>query len=130
MQYIKFDGVSSLDKGLIINSLDIPAPKPKLITKSVPFQNGSHDFSNVGTGKQLYENIPVTIKFSFKHLFGNQTQIYLDHVTWLLGKTGTLEFKDLDGSLNSKCINISKLSKSMTGGTFTAIFSCYPVFQK
>lgn len=129
-KYIKFNNLSSLDFGLIINSIDIGCPTPKLITETIPFMNGSYDFSTVSSdGIQTFNDRTVVIKFSYKNINEiSQYNTYFNATNWLLSANkGPLNISTVDGTFNGKCISCSKLSKSYFGGTFTATFSCDPL---
>lgn len=131
--YIVFNNINSLDKGLIVNSIDIGCPKPKIITQTVPFMNGSYDFSNISNGGiQTFEDRTVTVKFSYKNINAfNQYNAYLSATTWLMSASkGNLEISNVPGMLIGKCIECSKLSKSTVGGTFTVTFLCDPFINQ
>ncbi|MGL4761124.1 MAG: hypothetical protein ACRCWG_06645 [Sarcina sp.] len=130
MKYITFNGHTSLEQGLIINTIDIESPKPRIITETVPFHTGVYDFSTVVTGVQTYDNRKITIKFSFKKFGYNQELTYFNLSTWLLSSNiDNLVFSHIPGTIRGKCIEIGKLNKSLFGGTFTATFSCDPFFS-
>ena len=130
MKYITFNGHTSLEQGLIINTIDIESPKARIITETVPFHNGIYDFSTVATGVQTYDNRKITIKFSFKKFGYNQELTYFNLSTWLLSSNiDNLVFSHISGKIRGKCIDVSKLNKSLFGGTFTATFSCDPFFS-
>ncbi|MGL4762464.1 MAG: hypothetical protein ACRCWG_13540 [Sarcina sp.] len=131
--YIVFNNINSLDKGLIVNSIDIGCPKPEVIIQTVPFMNGSYDFSNISNGGiQTFEDRTVIVKFSYKNInASNQYNVYLSATAWLMsGAKGSLEISSVPGILTGKCIECSKLSKSNIGGTFTATFLCDPFINQ
>lgn len=131
-KHITFNNRNSLDQGLIINSINISPPTPKLITISVPFSNSIYDFSTVNTGGiQVFNNRNINIKFSFKTLNRNSIEpSYLKHITWLLSSPrSTLTISTIAGTIQAKCTQCSSLSKGLFGGTFTATFDADPFFN-
>lgn len=57
-----FNGIHNSDMGVVMNNMNIEFPSKKKIKESVPFMNGSYDFSTVGSfGEIVYEQRKITI---------------------------------------------------------------------
>lgn len=128
-KHILFNQINSLDMGLIINSIDLGIPTPKIIMQEVPYMNGSYDFSTVNNGGvPVFNNRTVIIKFSYKDISAqSQWDKYLKATSWLLNSPkGILDISTIQGKINGKCVSCSKLDRSNYGGTFTATFTCDP----
>lgn len=129
-KHILFNQINSLDMGLIINTIDLGMPDPKIITQEVPYMNGTYDFSTVNNGGiQVFNDRTVIIKFSYKNINAkSQWNKYLKVTSWLLGSSkGPLDISTVQGRINGKCISCSKLDRGIYGGTFTATFKCDPL---
>lgn len=87
MTQIIFNGKKSYDDfGLILESFNIQPPSKKKIKESVPFMNGSYDFSTVATnGEPVYNE--RTIRINFYLAERNRAMLYIKYsqmMTWLL----------------------------------------------
>jgi predicted phage tail component-like protein len=75
------------DIGVMIESINIQPPSKKKIKQSVPFMNGSYDFSTVGSlGEIVYEGRIIKVKFILAEK--NRALLYMKYtkvMEWLLG---------------------------------------------
>lgn len=135
--YIVFNNKNSMTEGFRINSYNLGAPTPKIVTENVPYMNGQYDFS-VLNGQQYYNSRIIEVTFGFGHFvkFNREMNIksiyqkYFEFKSFLLssGKTvldisGLLNF---EGTLKAKCTNVSGLYQGTEGGSFTVTFTCDP----
>ncbi|AJA49526.1 putative phage tail component [Clostridium pasteurianum DSM 525 = ATCC 6013] len=88
MTQITFNNKNSyVDFGITIESIDIQPPSKKKIKDSVPFMNGSYDFSTIGTGGEAVYN-EREIKIRFNLVTRDKLSLYLKYskvLEWLLG---------------------------------------------
>lgn len=88
MTQITFNNKNSyIDFGVTIESIDIQPPSKKKIKDSVPYMNGSYDFSTIGTGGEIVYN-EREIKIRFNLVTRNKLSLYLKYskvLEWLLG---------------------------------------------
>ncbi|MFR5264037.1 phage tail domain-containing protein [Clostridium sp.] len=132
MKYLEFNNRSSADFGLGIVSVKLGSPKPNLITETIPYLNGSIDFSTVATGGiQTYGD--RTISIDFNYLEDTKEDMYKTYnkiSSWLLSANkGALKFNYIDGIFTGKCTQISDLQTFVVGAKFTAIFTCNPLLD-
>lgn len=127
MKYLEFNNHNSLDFNLGIISVKLGSPKPNLITETIPYSNGSIDFSTVATGGiQTYAD--RTISVDFNYLEDTKEDMYKTYnkiSSWLLSANkGALKFNYIDGEFTGKCTQISDLQTFIVGAKFTATFTC------
>lgn len=116
------------DFGLWIKSKNIGNPIKNKITDTVPYQNGSYDFSNL-YGEQTYSERKLEYVFeileSSKELMNIKK---IEVLNWLSQDCGKVEFFD-DAIENfyflAECIDTSIEEKGLIL-TITATFSAYP----
>ncbi|MCM8900622.1 phage tail family protein [Caldicoprobacter algeriensis] len=86
-QIIFADKKSYDDFGLVIESFNIQPPSKKKIKQSVPFMNGSYDFSMVGSnGEIVYTERTIKVNFWFSEINrGLLYNKYSQALEWLLG---------------------------------------------
>jgi predicted phage tail component-like protein len=116
--------------GLILNYKKISTPSKKKIKDTIPFMNGSYDFSTVGSnGDIIYSQRTIEVKFTI--LAENKTNLQqkFDIVKqWLLesGKS-QLIFDDItDSYFIAEIEDGSNLDEINEVGEFTVIFVCEP----
>lgn len=88
MTQITFNNKNSYtDFGITIESINIQPPSKKKIKDSVPYMNGSYDFSTIGTsGEITYNEREIKIKFNL--VKRDKLSLYLKYskvLEWLLG---------------------------------------------
>lgn len=88
MTQIIFNGKKSYDDfGLIIESFNIQPPSKKKVKQSIPFMNGSYDFSTVGSnGEIVYNERTIQVNFWFTEV--DRSSLYNKYsrvLEWLLG---------------------------------------------
>ncbi|WP_297436850.1 distal tail protein Dit [uncultured Clostridium sp.] len=129
MKYLEFNNRSSEDFKLGIIKVNIGTPVPNLITETIPYSNGTLDFSTVATGGlKTFSDRTITIDFNYigdtiEDLYNRFSEIS----SWLLGGVkGDIIFNYIDGTYTGQCTQISTLDSFISFGKFTATFSCYP----
>lgn len=128
MKGIRINGKhSSKDFGLVIGERNIPLPSPNRITESVPYQNGTYDFSNLN-GEVTYNNRDPKYSFSISELTTEEMDIKKREVaTWLNNVVNTKIYDDYDpdfyfyGSLKS-----FSWKEDFGPGTLEVVFDVYP----
>jgi predicted phage tail component-like protein len=88
MTEIVFNNLNSYkDMDIVIEQISIQPPSKKKIKESVPFMNGTYDFSTVGSnGEIVYEERTIKIRFNFVE--SNRSILYAKYtkvMEWLLG---------------------------------------------
>lgn len=130
MKYLEFNNRSSLDFNLGIVSVKLGSPKPNLITETIPYSNGSIDFSTIATGGiQTYSDRTISVDFNYlEDTKASMYKVYSKITSWLLGASkGTLTFNYIDGIFTGKCTQISDLQTFVRGAKFTVTFTCNPL---
>lgn len=93
-----FNGKHNNDVGVVMHSKSIQPPPKKKIKESVPFMNGSYDFSTIGSnGEQTFSEREITIVFGLPAETKEQLQVlYSTTLEWLedVGKQ-QLKFDDI-----------------------------------
>ena len=132
MKYLEFNNRSSADFGLGIVSVKLGSPKPNLITETIPYLNGSIDFSTVATGGiQTYGDRTISVDFNYlEDTKEDMYKAYNKISSWLLtANKGALKFNYIDGIFTGKCTQISDLQTFVRGAKFTATFTCNPLLD-
>ena len=132
MKYLEFNNHSSMDFGLGIVSVKLGSPKPNLITETIPYLNGSIDFSTVATGGiQTYGDRTISVDFNYlEDTKEDMYKAYNKISSWLLtANKGALKFNYIDGIFTGKCTQISDLQTFVRGAKFTATFTCNPLLD-
>lgn len=78
---------SYTDFDITIASIDVQPPSKKKIKDSVPYMNGSYDFSNIGTGGEIVYN-EREIKVIFNLVTNGKYELYIKYskiLEWLMG---------------------------------------------
>jgi predicted phage tail component-like protein len=128
-----FNGIHNEQMKVVMNSRIIQSPAKKKIKDSVPFMNGSYDFSTVGSnGEIVYSERQITINIGIPAETNEELQlVYSNLLNWLVD-TGKHEliFDDLDdyyflGEVESA----TKLSEVMEYGSFEVTITADP-FKK
>lgn len=83
---VKFNDKHNNDIGLVMHSKTIESPAKKKIKDTVPFMNGSYDFSTIGSnGEITYSERKITIIFGLPADTKEQLQIlYSRALEWLV----------------------------------------------
>lgn len=126
---IEINGENILDiLDLELMEKSIQPPTKKIVKQTVPFMNGSLDFSSLG-GEITYEDRKVTCKFAFgtknsKLLHARYTRL-LDKL--LTTNDLTITFSEIYGYyFKGRVENTPSFEELMTFGTLTIEFVCYP----
>jgi predicted phage tail component-like protein len=88
------------DFKLFLENFNISAPSKKKIKESVPFMNGSYDFSTVGSnGETVYEERTIKVRFNLKEKDRNGLyNRYSSVLEWLMGSgQSKIIFTDMPG---------------------------------
>lgn len=124
---ITFNGKHSFDDlGLLTFSKEIGTPSKNKIKDSVPFMNGSYDFSNIYNGSTYSER---ELTFVFKTSGGSRTDaVRMVVENWLMGTDGQVEL--IEDDLKSyyylaECIDLS-FEEFNSFGKLIATFTAYP----
>ena len=82
----KFNGKHNNDLGVIMHSKSIQSPSKKKIKESVPFMNGSYDFSTVGSNGDIsYNEREITIVIGLPAKTKEHLQVmYSKVIEWLV----------------------------------------------
>lgn len=128
---IKFNNLKSFDNfDLIIKTVEVSYPTPKLITESIPFQNGEYDFTEL-YGEVFYNNRSVQITFAYEGFkAATRTRLYALYtkvVNWLYnaGKSDLIIDYEV-GVFKGRVINISPVDVLEGTGEITVEFDCEP----
>lgn len=125
-----FNGIHNDEMKVVMNSRIIQSPAKKKIKDSVPFMNGSYDFSTVGSnGEIVYSERQIVINIGIPAESNEELQlVYSNLLNWLVD-TGKhqLIFDDLDdyyflGEVESA----TKLSEVMEYGSFEVTITADP----
>lgn len=125
-----FNGKHNDSIGLVMHSKSIQPPPKKKIKISVPFMNGSYDFSTVGSnGEQSFSEREITIVFGLPAKTEEQLQyLYSSALEWLedTGKQ-QLMFDDMfDYYYMAEVEESSSFEEVMEFGTLTVKFVVDP----
>lgn len=80
-----FNGKHNNDIGVVMHSKSIQPPPKKKVKESVPYMNGSYDFSTIGSnGEQTFSEREITIVFGLPAETKEQLQVlYSSTLEWL-----------------------------------------------
>lgn len=83
---VTFNGKHNNDIGVVMHSKDIQSPPKKKTKETVPFMNGSYDFSTIGSnGEIVYSEREITITFGLPAETKEQLEIlYSKTLEWLV----------------------------------------------
>lgn len=128
---LEFNNLKSYDNfNLIIKTVEVSYPTPKLIKNSVPFQNGEYDFTEL-YGDTPYSNRPIKVEFEYEGLkVATRTRLYslyTEIVNWLYGAGESKLIIDYEvGYFKGRVVNISPVEVLSGTGKITVEFDCYP----
>ena len=125
-----FNGKHNNDIGVVMHSKSIQPPPKKKIKDSVPFMNGSYDFSTVGSnGEQTYSERDITIVIGLPAETKEELQVlYSTTLEWLedAGKQ-QLKFDVMDDYyFMAEVEESSSFEEVMEFGTLTVKFVVDP----
>lgn len=125
-----FNGKHNKGIGVIMHSKSIQPPPKKKIKDSVPFMNGSYDFSTVGSnGEQIFSEREITVIIGLPSETKEQLQVlYSTTLEWLedVGKR-QLKFDDIsDYYYMAEVEESSSFEQVMEFGTLTVKFVADP----
>lgn len=128
---IEFNNKKSYDDfNLEIDSLEIGYPKPNILRESIPFMNGSYDFSNIN-GDLTYSDREINIGFSISNLSDLTTIrvniIYESVVLWLSSGTNKLKIDHNEGYFIGRVEEISPIGVANLTGRIDVKFTCNPI---
>lgn len=116
------------DFNLKIIDMDIQAPTPRKILETVPYLNGSYDFSRIfNYGERVFDNRKIDINFYY--LVKDKSilyAIYSDICTWLYSLNGEFKIDGIRESFKGSVINLTSFKTFSISGKFKAEFECYP----
>jgi predicted phage tail component-like protein len=125
-----FNGVHNHDKGVVMHTKSIQPPPKKKIKESVPFMNGSYDFSTVLTnGEMIYEERQISIELGLPADSKEKLQmLYSETLEWLtdVGKS-QLIFDDIsDYYFMAEVVDAGSFEQTMEFGKLTVTFVADP----
>lgn len=125
-----FNGKHNTDVGVVMHSKSIQPPSKKKVKDSVPFQNGSYDFSTIGSnGEITYEEREITIIIGLPAETKEQLQILYSSILEWLVDVGISELKfDVmkDYFYMAEVEDSSSFEEVMEFGRLTVKFVAYP----
>lgn len=109
----------------------IDEPMPRIITETVPYMNGSYDFSNLN-GNLVFDNRKLV--FEFNIIANNYDDMNLQFIKikeWLfVGETMALYYDGIEDYYytNARCtgISLNNISARHTVGAITVTFTTSP----
>ena len=129
MNGIRYRGVHSREFGLVTQTRTRPAaPNARLIQETVPYRDGSLDYSEQG-GRLYYDEKLVEIEFTAIRRNLTETNSLISQVVkWLCGGWGDLIFDDMPLVVwRAKPVDVSSISIMLyRAGRFTVQFRCRP----
>ncbi len=125
-----FNNIHNHDMNVVMHSKSIQPPSKKKIKESVPFMNGSYDFSTVGSnGEITYTERNITIVLGMPTTSKEKLQIlYSKTLTWLVEVgPSKLIFDDLkDYYYIAEVESASSFEEFVNFGRLTVIFTADP----
>lgn len=123
----KVNGKHTNDFGLILLERSISPPAKKKIKETVPFMNGSYDFSEL-YGEHCYDERTITYKFDVSDIANQRLEYKIfDLQSWLLSE-GEVKLYDDDfiGTyFKAECIDVTGKTEDWFGEV-TFKFTAYP----
>lgn len=85
-----FNGVHNSEMGVFMHSRSIQPPSKKKIKETIPFMNGSYDFSTIGSnGEVVYEEREINIEIGFDNESKEElVKTYSKILDWILNVDG------------------------------------------
>ena len=125
-----FNGKHNTEAGVVMHNKSIQPPSKKKVKESVPFQNGSYDFSTVGSnGEITYNEREITIIIGLPSDTKEQLQVLYSNVLEWIEDTGPqrLSFDVIrDYFYMAEVEDVSSFEEFMEFGRMTLIFKAYP----
>lgn len=128
---MEFNNLKSYDDfNLMIKTVEVSYPTPKLIKNTVPFQNGEYDFTEL-YGDTPYENRIIKLEFEYERFkVYDRTKLnslYTEIINWLYG-AGESKLKiDYEvGYFKGRVTSISPIEVLNGTGKISVEFNCYP----
>lgn len=122
-------GISTEDLGIFVTEGNPGAPAPRIITETVPYRDGSYDFSRAD-GSLHYDDRVMQYSFAVKGVTPEETQDRISGVLAWLNSGGVMQDEYLDGWLydNARCTSadVEYLSADRRAVKITATFSAAP----
>lgn len=126
----KFNGKHNNEIGLVMHSKSIQSPAKKKVKESVPFMNGSYDFSTIGSGGEiLYSERQITVIFGLPAETKEKLQVlYSNALEWLVDSNkGKLVFDEIkDYYFMAEVEEATSFEELMEFGTLTVTFVADP----
>ena len=124
-----FDGIHSDDMNVVLENYSISTPEKRKITETVPFMNGSYDFSTALTGEITYNDreIKITIGFLAKDKYELERQ-YSKVAEWLIDRPRSKLIFDriLDYYFIGEVVSSTTMDKILEYGKMEITFTCDP----
>jgi predicted phage tail component-like protein len=118
------------DMGVVMESRSIQSPSKKKIKDSVPFMNGSYDFSTVGTnGEIVYNEREITVVIAMPEVSKEMLQIVYSRILEWIADSGKckLVFDDIiDYYFMAEVEDTSSFEEVMAFGKLTVKFTADP----
>lgn len=116
--------------GFEIASIEIEDPIPNIVTESVPYMNGSYDFSNL-YGPVTYEDRIIRVRIRPYDQTITRRELLYDRYSklsmWLLSANRSkLKLDYINGYFVGRCSKISSIELFKLLGYIDIEFKCYP----
>ena len=125
-----FNSKHNNDFGLVMHSKSIESPAKKKVKDSVPFMNGSYDFSTIGSnGEITYSERKITVIFGLPAESKEQLQVlYSRALEWLVdvGKSKLVFDVIKDYYFMAEVEDTSSFEETMEFGLLTVTFTADP----
>ena len=125
-----FNGKHNIEVGIVMHSKSIQSPSKKKVKDSVPFQNGSYDFSTIGSnGEITYNEREITIVLGLPAETKEQLQILYSLTLEWLEDVGVQKLKfdvTRDYFYMAEVEDSSSFEEVMEFGKLTVTFVAYP----
>lgn len=127
---LKFNDKHNNDIGVVMNSKSIQSPPKKKIKESVPFMNGSYDFSTIASnGEIVYSERQITVVFGLPTDNKEMLQVlYSKAISWLVdvGKKKLIFDVMPDYYFMAEVEDVTSFEELMSFGTLTVTFVAEP----
>ena len=120
------------DYDFIMTSLDVDYPELNRITQTVPYFNGTYDFTNLYGSSTWSERI-ITVRVRHKDTILRRDRLHAVYdmlAWWLLSQQNSpLKFENIRGVFTGRVTNISSKDAFMILGYIEIQFTCHPFRQ-
>lgn len=124
-----FDGIHSDDMNVVLENYSISTPEKRKITETVPFMNGTYDFSTALTGEITYNDREIKITIGFLAKNKNELEMQYSKVAeWLIDRPRCKLIFDriLDYYFTGEVVSSTTMNKVLEYGKMEITFTCDP----